>query len=219
MAVDVLSKLANKTTLSILGKVEKKICGKGFLRARKGFTLFTSNEGLNDIVKIVNSLEKSGLLINGATETVKHEIKNHKGGFFGAMMVPMATSLIAPKAFSFIQPLNKPAPSLIDLNSVGLNYYSFMISLDKCNGSCNSVDDLSAKICVPNKAKSVNVKVFNMATKINETKILTKHISCDCKRKFDSATCNSNQKWNNETCRCKCKDYHKCKKDYSCIYL
>ena len=219
MAVDVLSKLANKTTLSILGKVEKKICGKGFLRARKGFTLFTSNEGLNDIVKIVNSLEKSGLLINGATETVKHEIKNHKGGFFGAMMVPMATYLIAPKAFSLIQPLNKPAPSLIDLNSVGLNYYSFMISLDKCNGSCNSVDDLSVKICVPNKTKSVNVKVFNMASKINETKILTKHISCDCKRKFDSATCNSNQKWNNETCRCKCKDYHKCKKDYSCIYL
>ena len=219
MAVDVLSKLTNKATLSILGKVEKKICGKVFLRTRKGFTLFTSNEGLNDIVKIVKSLEKSGLLINGPTETVKHEIKNHKGGFFGAMMVPMATSLIAPKAFSLIQPLNKPAPSLIDLNSVGLNYHSFMISLDKCNRSCNSVDDLSAKICVPNKAKSVNVKVFNMATKINETKILTKHISCDCKRKFDSATCNSNQKWNNETCRCKCKDYHKCKKDYSCIYL
>ena len=131
LAVDVLSKLANKATLSILGKVEKNICGKGFLRARKGFTLFTSNEGLNDIVKIVKSLEKSGLLINGPTETVKHEIKNHKGGFFGAMMVPMATSLIAPKAFSLIQPLNKPAPSLIDLNSVELNYYSFMISC-KC---------------------------------------------------------------------------------------
>ena len=33
----------------------------------------------------------------------------------------------------------------------------------------------------------------------NEVKTLVKHISCDCKLKFDSATCNSNQKWNNET--------------------
>ena len=39
-------------------------------------------------------------------------------------------------------------PFLIDLNHVKHNYYPFMIGLDKCSGSCNSVDDLSAKICV-----------------------------------------------------------------------
>ena len=39
-------------------------------------------------------------------------------------------------------------PRLIDLNLIGLNYYPFMISLDKCNGSCNIVDELSTKICV-----------------------------------------------------------------------
>ena len=49
-----------------------------------------------------------------------------------------------------------------------------MISLDKYNGSCNSVDGLSAKICVPNKTKSVNVKVFDMLRKINEDKTLIK---------------------------------------------
>ena len=40
-------------------------------------------------------------------------------------------------------------PTLIDLNPVEVNYYSFMISLDECNGSYNSVNDLSTKIRVP----------------------------------------------------------------------
>ena len=42
----------------------------------------------------------------------------------------------------------------------------------------------------------------------NEAKVMTKHIPCDCKCKFNSTTCNSNQKWNNRTCQCECKNYH-----------
>ena len=55
----------------------------------------------------------------------------------------------------------------------------------------------------------------SMLTNKNEAKTMTKHISCDCKCKFNSTTCNSNQKWNNKTCQCECKNYHKCKKDYN----
>ena len=44
---------------------------------------------------------------------------------------------------------------------------------------------------------------------------MTKHISYDCKSKFNSTTCSSNQKWNNETCQYECKNYRTCKKDYS----
>ena len=40
-----------------------------------------------------------------------------------------------------------------DLNHVELNYYSFMVSLDKGRRSCNVVDELSAKICVSSKKK------------------------------------------------------------------
>ena len=47
----------------------------------KRFTLFISNEDLNDIIKIIKSLEDSGVLIDRVTETVKHEIKKQKGGF------------------------------------------------------------------------------------------------------------------------------------------
>ena len=68
-----------------------------------------------------------------------------------------------------------------------------MISLDKYNGSQNSVNDLSVKIFVPSQTKCVNVTVFNMITKTIEAKSLIKYISCDCKCKFNSKTCNSNQ--------------------------
>ena len=106
-------------------------------------------------------------------------------------------------------------PFLVDLNLVELKYYPTMINLDKCSGSCNSADDLSIKICVSSKTKDVNVKVFNMITSKTEAKTMLKHISCDCKCKFNSTTCYSNKKWNNETCKCECKSYCTCKKDYS----
>ena len=42
------------------------------MRVGKGFTLFIQNEDMDDIITIVKSLEESGLLVDGATETVKH---------------------------------------------------------------------------------------------------------------------------------------------------
>ena len=44
-------------------------------------------------------------------------------------------------------------PTLIDLNPVELRYYPFMISLDKCTGSCLILNVLSSKICVPKEIK------------------------------------------------------------------
>ena len=80
--------------------------------------------------------------------------------------------------------------TLIDLNPVELKYYSLMISLGKCSGSCNV---LLPKICVLRK-QNISVKAFNMITNKNEAKTMVKHISCDCKCTFNSTTCNSNQK-------------------------
>ena len=44
---------------------------------------------------------------------------------------------------------------------------------------------------------------------------MVKHILCNCKCKFDTAICNSNQKLNNETCQCECKNYRTWKNGYS----
>ena len=53
-----------------------------------------------------------------------------------------------------------------------------------------------------------------MITNKNEAKAMIEHFSCDCKCKFNSTICNSNQKWNNKTCQCESKNYSTCKKDY-----
>ena len=102
-------------------------------------------------------------------------------------------------------------PTLIDLNSVELKYYPLMISLNKC---LEVVMSYHHKY-VSKETKDINVKVFNMITNKNEAKSMTEHISYDCKCKFNSTVCNSNQKWNNKTCQCECKKFHMCKKYYS----
>ena len=102
-------------------------------------------------------------------------------------------------------------PTLIDMNPVEFKYHPFMISLNKCTGSCNV---FSLKMCVLKETKDINVKAFNIKTNKDEAKAMTEHISCDCKCKFNSTTCNSNQKWNNKTCQCECKNYRVCQKDY-----
>ena len=100
---DTLPKLGTKTTSTVLEKIERKICGQKFVRAGNGFTLLISNENIDTIVKIVESLKNSGLLIDGATKAVKHEMKKQEGGFLVAMVAPMVASLIAPMAFSLMQ--------------------------------------------------------------------------------------------------------------------
>ena len=59
-----------------------KIRGKVTVRVGKIFTLFILNEDMNDIIRIIKPLWDSGVLTDGVTETVKHEIKNKKVDFF-----------------------------------------------------------------------------------------------------------------------------------------
>ena len=72
------------------------------MRAGKGFALFISNEDMNDIIKFTKSLEDSCVLIDGGTETVKHEIKKQEGGFLGALLARLATSVVHPVISSVV---------------------------------------------------------------------------------------------------------------------
>ena len=100
-------------------------------------------------------------------------------------------------------------PTFVDLNPVESIYYPFMIGIDECSENCNVS---SPKICVLKETKDINVKAFNMTTNKNEARAVTKHISRYYKFKFNSVTFNSNQKSNNKTCWCACKNYCKCEK-------
>ena len=87
-------------------------------------------------------------------------------------------------------------PTLINLNldehDQGSCHSPFMLGLDRCNGSCNTPDHLSTRICVPNKTEDLNLNVFNVAIRISQLKTLMKHISCNCRFKSNSRKCNSN---------------------------
>ena len=48
-----------------------------------------------------------------------------------------------------------------------------------------TLNDLSNKACIQSKTEDLNLSVFTLITGINESKTLTKHISCKCKCKFD----------------------------------
>ena len=80
-------------------------------------------------------------------------------------------------------------PTLINLDpgeySQEFHYYPFSVKFNKCVGSCNTLNDLSNKVCVPNKTEDLDLSVFNITTGINESNTLTKNISCECKCKFD----------------------------------
>ena len=57
-------------------------------------TLIISNDEIHDIIKIVKSLEDSGLLIEGVTKTVQNEVKEQKGGFFSMLLGTLGASLL-----------------------------------------------------------------------------------------------------------------------------
>ena len=86
-------------------------------------------------------------------------------------------------------------PTLINLHpneySQKCHYYPLAVYLDRCVGSCNTLNDLSIKVCVQKKTEELNLSMLNMITGINELKTLTKHISCQCKCRFDGRKCNS----------------------------
>ena len=75
--------------------------------------------------------------------------------------------------------------------------------MNRCVRSCNTLNNLSNKVCVSNKTEDLNLSVFSMI-RINELKIMTKHVLCKCECKFNSRKCNSNQNWNNYNCWCEC---------------
>ena len=53
-----------------------------------------------------------------------------------------------------------------------------------------------------------------MITEINESEISTKHVSSECKSKFDDRKCNVNQKWNDDKRWCEFKKHHICENNY-----
>ena len=96
-------------------------------------------------------------------------------------------------------------------------FYLFTICVKKWGRSFDTVNDTYARVCVPNKVKSMNVKVFKLVSGVYETRFIVQHESCKYKCRLNENACNSKQKWNRDECRCEYKeldDWSSCEQDY-----
>ena len=89
LAKNVLAPLAlTAATSAIDGSIQKKMHGSGATR------LIIENEAMHDIMKIIEALENSGILLKGVTKTIENETKEQKGGFLSMLLETLGASLL-----------------------------------------------------------------------------------------------------------------------------
>ena len=89
LAKNVLAPLGVTAAMSAIdGSIGKKMLGSGTT------TLIISNDEINDIIKLVKSLENSGVLLKGVSETIQHETKEQRGGFLSILLGTLGASLL-----------------------------------------------------------------------------------------------------------------------------
>ena len=88
LAKNVLAPLGLTASISAIdGGIKKKMLGSGTT------TLIISNDEMDDILKIVKSLENSAVLLKGVSETIQHEVKEQRGGFLSMLLGTLGASL------------------------------------------------------------------------------------------------------------------------------
>ena len=89
LAKNVLAPLRLTAAMSAIdGSIKKKMLGSGTT------TLIISNDEMNDIIKIVKSLENSGVILKSVGETIQHEAKGQRGGFLSMFLGTLGASLL-----------------------------------------------------------------------------------------------------------------------------
>ena len=61
---------------------------------------------------------------------------------------------------------------MININNNEPSFYPYSVKISKSSGSCKSINDPYAKLCVPYVSQNMNVKVFNLISRINETRYI-----------------------------------------------
>ena len=106
----------------------------------------------------------------------------------------------------------KKRSEIINVNTNEPIFYPYSIAINKCKGSCNTINNLYAKLCVSDIIKNMNVKVFNLVSRTNEARHIEWHKTCKCKCRLDANVCNNkqmsnvNKKMSKDKCQCECKE-------------
>ena len=116
----------------------------------------------------------------------KHNIQN-------MLLINLAISLfsiIKVNALECVSVINQkcmPRPKILNVNE-GIGealFYPYNVLVNKCSGSCDTLDNPMSKICVPKIIKNVNMKVYNFLMRLNETRNVLWHESCKCACKLN----------------------------------
>ena len=107
-------------------------------------------------------------------------------------------SVLKAKSLECMSMINQKCmsrPKIIDVNSDTGEpvFHPYSVKVNKCSRSCNNINDPLAKICVPDIVKNVNVKVFNLMLRVNETRHMVWHETCKCACRLTKTICNAKQ--------------------------
>ena len=136
-------------------------------------------------------------------------------GHFGESLTSNFDGCI--KCVSLNNQPGQATPSLININSNKSLYYPLTVSINIYGRSYNSIGDPNAPLYVPDRVKNMNEKGFNLILRLNETRFLIQHESCECKCGLNESVCNSKQKWNHNKFSCEYKEldgWRSCKDNY-----
>ena len=90
--------------------------------------------------------------------------------YIGSLFLSSLVSTTSLNCISMKNQECKVRQEIINVNSNEPVFYSFSIKTSECSGSSNNINDPYAKICVPDVIKDLNVKVFNLMSRTNETR-------------------------------------------------
>ena len=97
-------------------------------------------------------------------------------------------------------------PEIVNINRDKAVFFPFSIKRSKCSSSCNNINDPYARLCVPDVPKNINIKVFNLMSRTNETRYKDWHETvCKCKCRLDASVWNNKPRWDKDKCKCECK--------------
>ena len=80
---------------------------------------------------------------------------------------------------------------IININSNEPLFYPYSVKTSKCSDSCNNIVFPYSTLCVPDVVKNINVKVFNLMARTNETRHIKWHEACKCKCGLDASICSN----------------------------
>ena len=126
--------------------------------------------------------------------------------FIALTIISSLTNASSLSCISMINQEYKTRPQIVNVNSNNPIFYPFNIKVSKYSGNCNNINDSYSKICVPDVVKNLNIKLFNLMSRTNETRYIQWHETCKCECILDAIVCNNKQRWDRNKCRCECKE-------------